>query len=88
MKRHKFLTEKRDIPADVPTVANLQKTSIEPGQMWKSTVNGSRITILSHTISTAWLVEETFIRANGLIIDNNGTKEMLESFILSFYKKL
>lgn len=85
MNRSKFISQKILREPEEPTIANLQDNIIAPGQRWKNQVNGSFITIISKT-GKAWLVEETYERANGRVIDSNGTKDVLESFILNFYK--
>ena len=77
MNRYKFLSDKpaREAPTDITI-----------GQVWKNKMHDSSITIISKN-KNAWLVEDSYIKPNGQVA-SEGTKEVLESFILNFYRKL
>jgi hypothetical protein len=75
MRRHDFITKQRQ-----PFV----ESKINVGEKWVNKVNGSYITILEKK-TQSWSVHET-MKGNFKVHDN-GTKDLLESYILSFYKK-
>lgn len=79
MRRNDFLTKK---PVDRSVKP---ESKINVGDRWENKVNGSTITIIEKK-DRCWNVHET-ARGNFKIHDN-GNKEILESFILNFYKKL
>ncbi len=82
MNRYNFIESKGTPP--IPKPDNLPKGTVEVGQRWNNTINGSILQIVSRSKNGTWTVNET-MKGNYRIHDN-GQKEMMETFILSFYK--
>lgn len=83
MNRYNFL-ESKGTP-QLPRQDLLPKGHIEAGQRWNSTINGSTLNVISRASRDAWTVRET-VKGN-MRTHDNGEREMLETFILSFYKQ-
>jgi hypothetical protein len=79
MRRHQFLTQTHE------TRKTIIESKINVGERWINKVNGSVITILAKKSPQCWDVHET--AKGNFKTHDNGTKEILESFILNFYKK-
>ena len=82
MNRYNFIQSPGAKPIPIPS--NTPKGTVEAGQRWTNSINGSEIVIGERQRNGGWLVRET---AKGVMrrIDN-GEREISESFILSFYK--
>lgn len=83
MNRYNFIESKGIPPA--PQLQHLvSKGSVEVGQAWLNVINGSVIKILGRNRNGSWTVHET-VKGNFRVHDN-GEKQLMENFILSFYK--
>ncbi len=86
MNRYNFIESKGESqpPKASPNPKHQPKVVVESGQRWNNVINGSVLDIISRNANGSWTVKET-MRGNYRIHDN-GQKEMMENFILSFYK--
>lgn len=82
MNRYNFIKSKGTTPP--PKLDMLPKGHVEVGQRWNNVINGSMLNIIARNKNGSWTVRET-MKGNYRVHDN-GEKEMMENFILSFYK--
>jgi len=82
MNRYNFIKSK-GVPLP-PKLELLPRGSINNGQRWSSIIDGSSLTILGKNKDGSWAVSKT--TKGNMRTHDNGESDMLENFILSFYK--